>query len=87
MKVFGFDRIILPVHLFGLVTDDLHGGYGIYPCPPQVRTGGMPWIMQPQAADSRPTTGCSKSIGDSPKAFRYTGRLWRCLGDVPDVTP
>ncbi len=36
VEVFRLDRIIPPVHLFALVSDDLHGRGRIHPCPSQV---------------------------------------------------
>ena len=60
MEVFRLDSIIAPVHLFALVSDDLHRRGRVHPCPPQVGGRTMPEIMQPEPRHPCPTTGRGK---------------------------
>lgn len=60
MQVFRLDCMIPPMHLFWLVTHDLHGGHRFHSRPSQVRARGLVPIMKPETGNTCPTTGRRK---------------------------
>ena len=45
------------MHPVRLMTDDLHSGRRIHPCPPEIRACRVAEIMNSQVRYSSPTTG------------------------------
>jgi len=60
MEVLRLQGIIPPMHAFRFMSDDLHRGSRVHPCPSEVRTSRVPEIVKPKVRDPSPTAGSVK---------------------------
>jgi len=59
------------MHPFRFVSDDLHGCRRVHPCPPEIRTGRVPEIVQSEVRNPGPPAGLREGRLQIPDWFSF----------------